>query len=780
MPGLYSGRYLTGQEGVHAPLLILSYTLISILRSWYVKRHQEPFHTHSKVQFLSSPYPLMGGIKQKESSMPKRTLRSIVPLLLVLSLVIGACGGSEPETPPTKAPIGQGDAEVKGPASAPGKVTSLENVRKATVRIEAEGTFVDLDEGMAVTWAGSGSGFVIDPSGIAITNNHVVTGAALLRVWVADETSPRNARILGVSECADLAVIDIDGPDLPYLAWHEGDVNVGLEVYAAGFPLGDPEFTLTKGIVSKAQADGESTWSSVDYVIEHDARINPGNSGGPLVDENGNVVAVNYASIESANQYFAIKAEDASPVIDQLRSGISVDSIGVNGSAFVSSDGSFTGIWVYSVESGSPADQAGIDGGDIITSMESLPLATDGSMADYCDILRTQGANDTLGVEIYRYATGEVLEGQLNGRSLAVTASSGPPSGGTSGGSSGGGSGSYSTIQDDTGSLEVTIPSSWNDIDGADWTDEGGYYHYSIWAAPNLDDFYDTWDTPGLIYEITPLGNEAFGSYLNYLDDLSSELDGVCTYEGQEEYDDGAFQGAFRVYTDCAGTGTGYFILSAYPAGNPDGYSVNIELQLVSDADWDTVDVVLDSFNVVSPIGQALPGGVAFEGDGYDELMWMSDDYNSVTMQVPMAWNDFDGSPWVYEGDVIGGMVSASSDLDGYFDSWLVPGVTFAASDDLASQKGYLELLDGNRSYFLDACELDGRYDYEDGLYRGKFDLFTKCGGPGGAEFLQLSAVSKEDQFAFLIFIQAQIVDERDWDAVNQVFDSFEVIGQLP
>ena len=705
--------------------------------------------------------------------MSKIKLSIIIPLLVVMSLFVGACGGSEPEPQPTKVPA-EKESGVKQPAADPSMVTSLEEVRSAAVRIEAEGTFVDPQDGMTATWAGSGSGFIIDPSGIAVTNNHVVTGAALLRVWVADENSPRNARILGVSECADLAVIDIDGPDLPYLDWHQGDINVGLEVYAAGFPLGDPEYTLTKGIVSKANADGESTWSSIDYVLEHDARINPGNSGGPLVDEQGRVVAVNYASLESANQYFAIKTEDALPVIEQLRDGNHVDSIGVNGSAFVSSDGSFSGIWVYSVESGSSADDAGIAGGDIITSLEGLPLSTDGTMSDYCDILRTQGADDTLGVEIFRFASGETLEGQLNGRTLAVTA------GGTSGGSSSSGYGSYTSILDNTGSLEVSVPSAWSDIDGADWTDDGGLYHYSIWAAPNLDDFFNTWGTPGLIYEITPLGGQQYGGYLNYLDTLSSEVEGVCTYEGQEDYDDGAFEGAFRLYSDCSGTGTGYFILSAYPAGTPDGYSIKIELQLVSEADWDVVDTVLDSFNVVAPIGQALPGGVAYEGDGYDSYMWINDEYNSVTMQVPMAWNDNDGAPWNYEGEVIGGMVSASPDLDGFFSTWEVPGVTFAASDDLASQIGYLELLDGRRSFFMDACELDGRYDYEDNLYRGKYDLFTKCGGPGGANMIQLSAVSKDDQFAFLIFIQAQIVEDRDWDVLDQVFNTFEVIGQLP
>ncbi len=86
---------------------------------------------------------------------------------------------------------------------------------------------------------------------------------------------------MGVSECSDLAVIDIEGDGYPYLEWFDGQVAPGLDVYAAGFPLGDPEFTLTRGIISKERADGETDWASVDWVVEHDATINPGNSGGP-------------------------------------------------------------------------------------------------------------------------------------------------------------------------------------------------------------------------------------------------------------------------------------------------------------------------------------------------------------------------------------------------------------------------------------------------------------------------------------------------------------------
>ena len=139
----------------------------------------------------------------------------------------------------------------------------------AVIQIQAEGTFVE-PEGVAYNSAGRGSGFIIDESGIAVTNNHVVTGAALVKVWLDGENEPRNARIVATSECSDLAVIDIEGDGFPYLEWFDGESKVGNEVYVAGFPLGDPEYTLTRGIVSKENAGGESPWASVDHVIEYE------------------------------------------------------------------------------------------------------------------------------------------------------------------------------------------------------------------------------------------------------------------------------------------------------------------------------------------------------------------------------------------------------------------------------------------------------------------------------------------------------------------------------
>jgi len=363
----------------------------------------------------------------------KRHPLSVLLWVVLFVLMVGlACGGppatSEPVDEPVQEPSTQEEATPTDQQESqvdalPMAVSNLQNAKGAVIQIEAQGTFVDAEWGQ-YTGAGRGSGFIIDPSGIAVTNNHVVTGAALLKVWIGGDTSKTyNARVLGVSECSDLAVIDIDGDGFPYLDWYDSPIHVGLEVYTAGFPLGEPEYTLTKGIISKESANGETNWASIDSVLMHDATINPGNSGGPLIDSNGKVVGVNYAAYKEADQYFAISKEVAIPLVKTLQGGKNVDSVGVNGTAVVSDNGTLSGIWVASIASGSAADKAGISGGDLITTMEGFPIAADGTMSDYCDIIRTHSEGDTIGVEVLRYTTLEYLTGQFNGSPLSVAES---------------------------------------------------------------------------------------------------------------------------------------------------------------------------------------------------------------------------------------------------------------------------------------------------------------------------------------------------------------------
>jgi serine protease Do len=705
----------------------------------------------------------------------------VLVALMLLALPLSACNGDAETTPAPDASGGDlpgkspGD-KSSGTSGTTGGVSSLEGVKDATVMIEAQGTFIDPEFGLMLNAAGSGSGFIIDPSGIAVTNNHVVTGAALLRVWVGGESEPRNAKILGVSECSDLAVIDIDGEGFPFLNWHLEDVNVGLEVYTAGFPLGDPEFTMTKGIVSKARADGESNWASVDYVLEHDASINPGNSGGPLVDTNGRVVGINYAAAFGTNQYFAIKADEALPVVDSMRAGQDVDSIGINGVAVVSDDGTLSGIWVSSVKSGSPADLAGIKAGDIVTSLEGLILSTDGTMADYCDVLRTHGSDATLGVEVLRYATSEVLEGQINGRELTTSFSFGGQSGGGdgTGTSTGAGYDSYSTVYDDTGALVVDIPSAWSDVNGAEWTEDGVTVGASIWAAPDLDGFLETWNTPGLIFDVTA-DMARYGGAVGYLDQISSGYMDACEYDGRYEYDDSYYIGQYDFFLNCGGTSTDYLIMTAVPSSDPGAFMVEIEVQLVSDADYEALESIQGSFDVIG----ALPGGSSGGGSGGYQMV--TDDYNSIQVEIPTSWSDINGGAWVLDdGDVVGGMISAAPDLDAFWSSWDSSGMVFGASDDNAKLAGYIQVLDFYREDYIGSCELEGRYDYEDSLYRGKYDFFEKCGGSGGSDVMLLSAVSKDDQFAYLIVVVVQMMTEADVDALENILNSFQVIGALP
>lgn len=455
---------------------------------------------------------------------------------------------------------------------------------------------MDSQLGERLNVIGRGSGVIIDESGIAVTNNHVVTGAAILRVFVGGESQPRNARIVGVSECSDLAVIDIDGDGYPYLEWFDGRIYSGLDVFAAGFPLGDPEFTLTRGIVSKVRTSGETNWASVDAVIEHDATINPGNSGGPLVTTDGKVVGINYAGSRGTSQWFAISRDEALKVIDQLRTGQDINSIGVNGTAVLSEDGTLSGVWVASVKSGSPASNVGIRGGDVITRLEGLVLATDGTMADYCDVLRTHLPEDVLSVEVLRFDTGDMLEGKLNDYRLKPIAKSTPtpapvPASTTEP------SFPYTRVNDDTGLLTIEIPEEWGDVDGRPFEEKGKVIGPAVAASTNLAKFSGGFGTPGVLFIASRIWAQTLDER-GLLDQFS--FTGGCTRkERSYTYGDGLYTGTTDIYGDCQ-DGHVYFVLAATPEDS--SFIILLLIGIESEADQSTIDRIVASFKVLGDL----------------------------------------------------------------------------------------------------------------------------------------------------------------------------------
>ena len=535
-------------------------------------------------------------------------------LSVIVAMALTACAPAAPQATAvpqptaTTAPKPLPTVEVlptatNAPTSAASKaVASLDDVKSATIQIEAEGTFIDPQVGMVVNGAGRGSGFIIDPSGIAVTNNHVVTGSALLKVWVGgNKDKVYNARVLGASECSDLAVIKIDGSDFPFLEWHTGAPKVGLEVYAAGFPLGDPEFTLTKGIVSKEKANGNTNWASVGSVLEHDAHINPGNSGGPLVDKDGKVVGINYSGNSSNQQYFAIARAEADLVLNDLKGGNDVNSIGVNGQVIVSQDQSLSGVWVSSVKSGSPADKSGLKAGDIIIQMEGLVLGTDGTKADYCQILRSHKPTDTLSLNVLRWQTQELLEGQINGRQLAVTGTFGAGAQGNTGGTTS--TSGPTTVTDNSNVISMQIPADWT-YDGSAWQNtwnlnNGKSYDFTaqtLTASPDPKAYAAGWDTKG-IFIATSTDWANIGGYANLLEGVTSFY-AACTPKGNQNYKDATYEGELVVYTRCGAPKSTAVVMAVRPINNPQAYLVLIEMKYTTQAELDELDAILTSATI--------------------------------------------------------------------------------------------------------------------------------------------------------------------------------------
>jgi S1-C subfamily serine protease len=247
-------------------------------------------------------------------------------------------------------------------------------------------TVVRLDVKTGGQRGGTGSGVIVAPDGLVLTNSHVVDGAARVNVTTVDGRS-LTAQVVGNDPDTDLALVRIDAPvTLPAAPLGNSKLlRRGQLVIAIGNPLGF-ESTVTTGVVS---ALGRSLRARsgrlIDDVIQTDAALNPGNSGGPLVSSRGEVVGVNTAVIMGAQGIcFAVAANTASFVLGELvRHGrVRRAYIGIAAQQFTLSRrrqlaatlAQDSAVMVATVEPGSPADRAGIAAGDIILALDGTAV----------------------------------------------------------------------------------------------------------------------------------------------------------------------------------------------------------------------------------------------------------------------------------------------------------------------------------------------------------------------------------------------------------------------
>jgi len=254
-----------------------------------------------------------------------------------------------------------------------------------------------------------GSGVIVSPDGIILTNAHVVKDMGEITVTLTDKRSFK-AKVLGADPESDIAVIKIDARNLPVATLGDSSkLRVGEAVLAIGNPFGLTG-TVTSGIVS---ATGRSNMGITGYedFIQTDAAINPGNSGGPLVNIDGEVIGINTAIATRSGGYqgvgFAIPSASAKLIMDQLvkEGKVHRGLLGVNiqdlNQALAKSFGraDTNGALVSEVVPGSPAEKAGIKAGDIVLSFNGRPVTGAGQLKN---LVGLEKPGSTVKLTIYR------------------------------------------------------------------------------------------------------------------------------------------------------------------------------------------------------------------------------------------------------------------------------------------------------------------------------------------------------------------------------------------
>jgi S1-C subfamily serine protease len=267
----------------------------------------------------------------------------------------------------------------------------------------------------------SGSGFVIDRSGLIVTNAHVVAAATDIRVTFSDRHTV-SAVPVGKDEDTDLALLRVDTKELdlhPLELGDSGSVQVGDPTVAIGNPYG-LDRTLTTGVVSALQRRLTApSGFTIDHVIQTDAALNPGNSGGPLLDAGGRVIGINSQIATggaggSVGIGFAVPINTAKQVIPQLQEAGHVQRafLGIGGRPAPGG-----GVLVEKVQPQSPAATANVAGGDVVRKLDGRPVR---SMDDVTAVLRDRVPGDVVALEVVSSGRSRTLQARLEDRQAAL------------------------------------------------------------------------------------------------------------------------------------------------------------------------------------------------------------------------------------------------------------------------------------------------------------------------------------------------------------------------
>jgi len=285
------------------------------------------------------------------------------------------------------------------------QVTAL--VSNTVVEVTTETVTTGSYFGQYVT-EGAGSGVIIDPTGYIVTCAHVIDGTSKIKIKLNDGTN-YDAKLIGKDLESDIAVVKIDGKDLPYASFGDSEkLIVGEEVVAIGNPLGELGGTVTNGIISALDREVEID-SQMYNLLQTNAAINPGNSGGGLFDMQGNLIGV--VNAKSSGEYieglgFAIPSNDALSIVTELiekgyvggrvKLGFLLAQVADDYTAhYYNLTNYFSGYGIYIIES----ESKDFSLGDRMIAIDNITVS---NLTDIKKVLKNYSVGDTVTVTVAR------------------------------------------------------------------------------------------------------------------------------------------------------------------------------------------------------------------------------------------------------------------------------------------------------------------------------------------------------------------------------------------
>jgi len=255
----------------------------------------------------------------------------------------------------------------------------------------------------------TGTGFIIDSTGYIMTNEHVVDGAEQIKVTILGQKEAYSARVVGQDYEMDLAILKIDAGNLAAIPLGDSDqMRPGDPVIAIGNPLG-LDHTVTTGVVSAKGRPITIQNRNYKNLIQTDAAINPGNSGGPLINLQGQVIAINTAiSAEAQGIGFAIPINTAKNIMQELMQtgkvirpylGINMTDLTADTAGQLNLDRNLKGVVIVNTVANSPAAAAGIKAYDVVTSLDGQLIEDSIALQEY---IQTKQVGQTVQVGILR------------------------------------------------------------------------------------------------------------------------------------------------------------------------------------------------------------------------------------------------------------------------------------------------------------------------------------------------------------------------------------------